>query len=432
VTTDSAAISSASTSTSAAANPIERTALLGWQTDWSGSFVNDWGTRLVVGPGQRREIMFELASMGSYRPLIVCSERFADTEYLASILAPAEPGAVAVFSGMSKGGHKPTDVDIDRVAEAARKHGADGLVAIGGGFILDLAKVSLAALSPDLEGQDWRSRDDVKSFLKGPGQHERAHLFRRVLPLVVVPTTAGPGTETSSRSAVRNAETNARIVVAGPQYIPRVAVLDPELTVSLDYLNTVGTGTNAFAHCVEALYATSRNPLAQRVAVSAAQLIFDHLPRAVQQPDDLAARAAMQVASALSGMALTNAYVGVHHSLCHPLGLELGVTHGTANFIMLRHVLRYNLEAAADVLAVLGCALGVTPLSKPSAEDTVDAIEAWQDRFSVPRRLRDTGKVSPSDFPMLAQHAFEDGPTRYNPRHVTSAGELEDIYRRAW
>jgi 4-hydroxybutyrate dehydrogenase len=410
---------------------IERSALLGWQTDWSEPFVNDWGTRLVVGAGQRRQILFELASLGCQRPLIVCSERFAASAELTDIIGD-EQASVAVFSGMSKGGHKPTDVDVDLVAAAAREHGADGLVAIGGGFILDLAKVSLAALSVDADDPSWRDRDDVSLTARGPGAHERARRFRPVPPLLVVPTTSGPGTETSSRSAARDAKTNARIVVSGPQYLPRVAVLDPELVVSLDYVNTVGTGNNAFAHCVESLYSTSRNPLAQRLAVSGAQLIFEHLPRAAEHGDDLAARTAMQVASALAGMALSNAYVGVHHSLCHPLGLELHVPHGTANFIMLRHALRFNAEAAAVALETLGVALGVTSSEHPSATETVEAIAAWQDQFLLPHRLRETGRVSEDDFEMLARFAFNDAPTRHNPRMVTGPDELVSIYQAAW
>lgn len=255
------------------------------------------------------------------------------------------------------------------------------------------------------------------------------------LPLILVPTTAGTGSEVTPISIVTTGE-NEKMGVVTPLILPDVALLDPELTLGLPVHVTAATGIDAMVHAIEA-YAShnaNNNPVSRALAKEALRLLGGAIERAAHYGDDIAARSDMLMGSMLAGQAFANSPVAAVHALAYPLGGHYHIPHGLSNALVLPHVLRFNAEAAPQPYAeIAACAFphlaGVAEGERAAA--FCDALADLSRRCGLPQRLRDLG-VPEGALPMLARDAMKQ--TRLlpnNPRALTEADALS-VYRLAW
>ena len=312
----------------------------------------------------------------------------------------------------------PPESIVLQAAEQAR--GATGVIAFGGGSSLDVAK--LAALLA-ASGQPL-----AQAYGIGNAQGPR-------LPLVLVPTTAGTGSEVTPISIVTTGASE-KMGVVSPLLLPDLALLDPELTLGLPAHVTAATGIDAMVHAIEA-YASvnaNNNPISRALAVEALGLMVRMLLRAVQKPDDLEARTGMLLGSMLAGQAFANSPVAAVHALAYPIGGHYKVPHGLSNALVLPHVLRFNAQVAPEAYAELLPhvfpdlpSMGVAEAARQFAQSMADLSQAC----GLEQGLREMG-IARAALPSLARDAMNQ--TRLlvnNPRPVDEAAALK-IYEAAW
>jgi alcohol dehydrogenase class IV len=225
-----------------------------------------------------------------------------------------------------------------------------------------------------------------------------------------------------------------KVTVTDPKVTPKLVIYDPLLTLDLPPGVTGGTGINAVAHCIEALYSVTRNPLSTAAALGGLRAIAHALPRCYAAADDVEARGEMLAGAFLAGTALSNVSMALHHGICHVLGGTTGAAHGDANSVMLSHVMRFNLEVTAPHLALAAEAMGL-PVTGRSAEEMAAAaaqqVADWVEQMRLPQRLRDIG-VKEEQLPALAQMAFASRTVQNNPRPITDVAQIEVLLRRTW
>lgn len=324
--------------------------------------------------------------------------------------------AVTVFDGVVA---DPPEAIVLAAAGQARAAGADIVVGLGGGSSLDIAKLCAV-----LAGSD---QPLTEMYGIGRVQGER-------LPLILIPTTAGTGSEVTNISIITTGETTKMGVVA-PQLYGDLALLDAELTVGLPAVHTAATGIDAMVHAIEAYTGKfKKNPLSDALAREALRLLGGHLVAACRDGGDRTAREAMLLGATLAGQAFANSPVAAVHALAYPLGGHYHVPHGLSNALMLGPVLRFNMTAAALLYAELSdVLLGPRPGRDEAARahDFVTEMERLMNESGAPRRLRDVG-VTDNALSLLAADAMKQ--TRLlvnNPVEVTEADALA-LYREAF
>lgn len=313
----------------------------------------------------------------------------------------------------------PPEAVIHAATEAARAAGAGGVIGLGGGSSLDVAKLA-ALLAPGTE-----ALKDVYGVGKARGPR---------LPLILIPTTSGTGSEVTPISIVTTG-TAEKMGVVSPHLIPDLAILDPDLTLGLPPHVTAATGIDAMVHAIEAYASASpnNNPVSRALACEALRLMGRSLLAAVHDGQNAAARADMLLGSMLAGQAFANSPVAAVHALAYPLGGHYHIPHGLSNALVLPHVLRFNAVVAPAPYAELA------PHAFPdlAATEGQDRAAAFIERLArlsadcgLPQRLREM-KIAADALPMLARDAMNQ--TRLlvnNPRPVTEADALA-IYRAA-
>jgi len=335
----------------------------------------------------------------------------------ALLMLEAAGVAVEMFSDVQA---DPPEAVILAAVEQAKAASVDGIIGLGGGSSLDVAKlVSVLAL-----GQETLKTMYGVGNVKGPR-----------LPLILVPTTAGTGSEVTPISIVTTG-TNEKMGVVSPVILPDVAVLDPELTLGLPAHITAATGIDAMVHAIEA-YASANannNPLSRMLATQALTLMGRSLLKAVHEGSDIAARSEMLLGSMLAGQAFANAPVAAVHALAYPLGGHFHIPHGLSNALVLPHVLRFNIVTTPQPYAELA------PFAFPELAEFEgqERAAAFCDRLAdlsaacgLQQSLR-AMKIPEDVLPRLASDAMNQ--TRLlvnNPRQVTEADALS-IYRAAY
>jgi alcohol dehydrogenase class IV len=225
-----------------------------------------------------------------------------------------------------------------------------------------------------------------------------------------------------------------KTTVTDSRIAPRLVIYDPQLTLDLPPEITASTGINALAHCIEALYSITRNPLSTAAALGGVRSIMSALPRCYAAGDDLAARGEMLSGAFLAGTALAHVSMALHHGICHVLGGTAGVPHGVANSIILPHAMRFNLDATAPQLAQAAEAMGIARAgqsAEAAAEAAIERVAQLIGQMHLPQRLRDAG-VQEADLPHLAAVALQSRAVQSNPRPVRDAAEMERLLRAAW
>lgn len=232
---------------------------------------------------------------------------------------------------------------VQRIAEAYRKNACDALIAVGGGSVLDTAKGANIMVSEET--------DDLLAF-SGAGM-----LKHRLKPLIAIPTTAGTGSETTQAAVIKDHARHQKMIFVSYFLLPDAAVLDSRMTLTLPPAITAATAMDALTHAMEAYTCLAKNPLSDASAISAIELIAEHLMPVMKQPDHREGRLALAVAATLAGMAFSNAMVGMVHNIGHATGAVCGVPHGTCMAILLSYGLEYNLHRNGHLTAELLLAL---------------------------------------------------------------------------
>lgn len=368
--------------------------------------------KILSGAGALEHIPFELKNLGGQRPIVLTNEMLVKLGLVEPVLAAlreSEIGIGALFQDI------PNDSSVqvvNRIARIYRDSGCDSIVAVGGGSVIDTAKGLNIVISENAD--DLMERMGVEI------------LARRMQPFIVVPTTAGTGSEATLVAVIANPERNIKMEFVSYKLLPDVAVLDPRMTLSLPARLTAATGMDALSHAVEAYSCLQKNPLSDAYAFAAINLIREYLPRAMANGRDVEARMAMANASLMAGIAFSNSMVGIVHAIGHACGGVAHVPHGDAMAILLPHGMEYNLEKAgahyAELLLPLAGAdaYARTPAAE-RAQRAIAAVRELTERLKrvcgLPTRLSEVG-VKKDDFGRIARTAINDGAAIVNPAEV--------------
>ncbi|MAQ84979.1 MAG: alcohol dehydrogenase [Maritimibacter sp.] len=320
-------------------------------------------------------------------------------------------GDVSVFTDVAP---EPKDTDLTAALKAARAHKPDLVIGLGGGSVMDVAKL-VAVL--------WDSEQSLAD-VAGPNK-----VAQKCSDLAQIATTAGTGSEGGIRALVTNSETNAKTAVESPLMVADIAVLDPDLTMTVPAAVTAATGVDALAHCVEAFTNVNAHPLIDGYARMGMTLAGKFLKRAVENGDDAEARAGMLMASFYGGLCLGPVNTAAGHALAYPLGSHANLPHGISNALIFPHVLAFNAPSVPEKTAEVLEALGLPASADPA--EVLDSASGFCRDLGIDMALRSHG-VTANDLRPWAEEAH--GIRRLmdnNPRDM-SVDDVEEIYRAAF
>lgn len=371
--------------------------------------------RIFFGNGCRKAFLEHLAGLGLKRLMLVSSSAVlaAGGEFLEELRTVAPQ--LTVYGQVDT---EPSLGMLERCLAAARGQDLDGVIGLGGGSAMDLAKL-VAALAD--------GRQTVREVL-GANLLERRALF-----LACLPTTSGTGSEASPNAILFDEATHTKQAAISPWLVPDVACVDPELTRSAPPGLTAATGLDALTHCLEAYANRFAHPAVDVYAREGMRLIAGHLTAAVENGSNLEARARVALGSLYGGMCLGPVNTAAVHALAYPLASEFAVGHGMSIAVLLPHVVRFSLPAAPQRYAEIALALGARAADSAAqtAARAPEALSRLLSQCPVPQRLSELG-IPAAALPRLAQSAMSvTRLLKNNPRPVTEADALA-IYRAAF
>lgn len=320
----------------------------------------------------------------------------------------------AVYDGTRA---NPTVANVEEARERYLAEGCQGLIAFGGGSSMDCAKAVGARIV-----YPRRTVNRMKGLLR---------VLRRLPPLIAIPTTAGTGSEVTVTAVITDTQRKHKYTMNNFTMIPRWAVLDPAVTVSLPPSLTATTGMDALTHAVEAYIGNSTTKETRAYARKAVELIFANLPKAYENGGDLEVRGKMLYAAHIAGIAFSKSYVGYIHAVAHSLGGQYNTPHGLANAVLLPKGLELYGPCVYQKLWELGQSAGVVAEGdgvEDGARAFIAAIYAMNERLGIPETLPDIQK---EDVPAMARHAAKEANPLYPVPRLMDAGELEAFYEAA-
>jgi alcohol dehydrogenase class IV len=370
-------------------------------------------TDIRFGKGARAHLSVLKEKYKVGKPLLVTDPGLVRTEAFQSIkdrLTAVWKGEFAEFSDVHA---NPSEKDVEAAWMAYAENGCDGVIGLGGGSALDVAKaMRLKVAFPDLELPAIPLDD----------------LPERMAPFCAIPTTAGTGSEVGRSSVITISSLKRKEIFGADPLLADIALLDPELTAGLPPQLTASTGMDAMTHAIESFVCPVFHPMCDAIALEAIRLVKVFLPRAYRDGNDLEARGMMQVAASMGAVAFQKD-LGAAHSLAHALSTEYGVQHGLANAIVLPEVIRFNGEQRSALYSRVETAMGL-PESRDPASQTADFLEQFNKSIGITQTLKDLG-IPDEALRTLAEKAYEDPCHLTNPRKCTEA-DLLSIYRKTY
>lgn len=386
---------------------------MGYDSDLSFNYFGP--TKIVFGTGVSKDVEIEMGSLGGTKAVVVTDKGVLAAGLVDPVVKALGSKCAGVFSDI------PQDTGIEVVdagAEFARKNGADTVISVGGGSAIDTAKGMCILLT---EGGSLRDFNGIQL------------LNRLQTPHIVIPTTAGTGSEVTNAAVIMDREAGQKRLLVEHYNTPRLAILDPKMTEKLPKLLTASTGMDAMTHAVEALHAMGHEPVADALALHAIKLLFKYLPVCVENGSDLNARGQTQIAATIAGWAFGNASVGIVHAMAHSIGAVAHVPHGIANGILLADCMEFNVEDATEGYAMMAEAIGVREKGMDDLEAAKASIEAMRDftrnKISHPQKLSEFG-VKTADIEKASDMSLSDGSIVNNPRLVMEASEVMGIFQK--
>ncbi len=381
-----------------------------------GTMFLDWSRpELLKGAGAVKELPAAVKAKGISKVLVVTDKGLMSLKLLDGLFEALDKAGIsyAVFDGVQP---NPTIDNIEDAVEIYLGNACQGIIAFGGGSPMDCAKACGARIArPD------KTIPQMRGLLK---------VMKKLPPLFAVPTTAGTGSETTLAAVVSNPVTHEKNAINDNHLIPKVAVLDPELTVGLPKHITSTTGMDALTHAVEAYIGKSNTPGTKKAAVKATKMIFDNLYTAYEDGKNIEARANMLEASFWAGVAFTRAYVGYVHAIAHNLGGHYGIPHGLANAVILPYVLDYYGSTAYKKLSQLADIAGLPTMGmndEQKAKLFIATIREMNEKMGIPDKF---DCIVEDDIPVIVERALKEGNPLYPVPKIMDKADCEAVIRR--
>ncbi len=376
-----------------------------------------FSNRVWFGPGSVAKLEEEGKALGAKHTLLITDKGIRKAGLLDKALEPLRASGTEVEVYDDVDPEPPIEV-LERCHDAYRKERFDWVVGLGGGSSLDVAKSMSVLLTNEGNARDYLGIDLVPK----PGA-----------PSLLIPTTAGTGAEATPNAIFSIEEEKVKKAIVTSHIIPRVAILDPDLTLGLPPAQTAASGVDALTHCLETYVALNATPISEMFSLEGMRLIANSIRRAVANGRDPNARADMLLGSYYGGVCLAGASAGAIHALSYPLGGRYHVPHGISNAMLFPHVMEFNYVADLEKFATIAQVLGeeVEGLSlREAAEASVSAVHTLCEDVGVPTTLRELN-VDPSAIPELAEAAaLITRLLDFNPRRMTK-DDIIQVYERA-
>ncbi|HLG89330.1 MAG TPA: iron-containing alcohol dehydrogenase [Alphaproteobacteria bacterium] len=377
-------------------------------------------SQVLIGGGALAELPGLVASLGIRRPLLVSDPVMREIGLVDRVAALLEQAGAPclVFADTVP---EPTSAVVERGAEIMREEEFDGLVALGGGSPIDTAKAMTVLTANGGRIRDYKVPNPIP---------------RLGAPLIAIPTTAGTGSEVTRFTVVTDAESDEKMLIAGPFITPAAAIVDYELTLTMPARLTADTGIDALTHAIEAYVSRKANPFSDAVARSAMGLIWNNIRTACREPGNRAAREAMMLGATEAGLAFSNASVALVHGMSRPIGAFFHVPHGLSNAMLLPEITAFSAHAALPRYAACAQAMGI---AEPGAGDQanvallIDSLRALNRDLEVPTPARfgiDRARYF-EIAPTMAAQALASGSPGNNPR-VPTLDEMVELYGRVY
>ena len=373
-----------------------------------------------VGPGTVRELPEALAQLGLCSPAIITDAFLESSGALDTVVQALRSAGMQsrTFAGVVA---DPTVASVNAAVEFVKEGNHDCLIGFGGGSSIDTTKV-VAILA---------ARGGTVVALKAPHQENE-----RGLPIIAIPTTAGTGSEATRVTIITNGENDEKMLCAGLGYLPTLAIVDYELTLTKPRRLTADTGIDALTHALEAYVSRRANPFSDGMAISAMRQIWPNLRRVCDEPDNHAAREAVMIGSLQAGIAFSNASVALVHGMSRPIGAHFHVAHGLSNAMLLPTVTAWSAPAALERYA--DCARFMSIARESEGDQAavgrlVEELRRINHDLSVPTpKSYGIDKSIWNDLlPLMAEQALASGSPDNNPR-VPDSVTIQALYREAW
>jgi alcohol dehydrogenase class IV len=378
-------------------------------------------TRIIAGRDLLESTGFEFQKEGARRVFIVTDEVIRGTGLVERVEAGVTDGGLELAGIFDQVPQDSSTEVVESCAAAAKEAGADSFLAVGGGSVMDTAKVADAVFT------HGGTAAEQEGFFLMPREDDGMGRPLEIAPLACIPTTAGTGSEVSMAAVIKDPERKVKIEIADFPLFPRLAILDPETTRTLPASVAAATGMDAVTHAIEGYVSTDWSPHQDARSLQALRMIRDNLERAVERGEqDEEARGNMLIAA---NLAITIA-LGSVHAMSHPCGAQFGVPHGVANAIHLPHVVEHNAAGGSDIADRYRDIADIFDVSDP---DVGPALAAYLTdliaRLGLPTRLSQVG-VPEDGIPALVEGAMGDGTTLLNPREM-GEDDYAALYRKA-
>ena len=359
-------------------------------------------TRMEYGPGAIADLPKIIKEAGYSKGLLV-TDQGIESIGLADKLRKYFSDAGIEISSYSDVVSNPTEQNVIDGTKIYKENNCEFVVALGGGSPIDVGKTIKVTAVHD---EPLEKLDDTKGGDK--------YIVNEMPPFYAIPTTAGTGSEVGRSSVITVKATNKKTIIFAPQMMPDIAVLDPEITLSLPKGLTAATGVDAFVHNLEAYIMDVFHPFADGLAKEGIYRSFKYLPIAVEDGNNVEARGEMLMASAMGATAFQKG-LGINHSIAHALSVFYDTHHGLANAAVLIEVMKYNItdEKVNKKMATLGSLLG----TENDALAVISAIEKWLEKVGMPTDLKEIG-IKVDDIDAIDEYAMGDPCRLLNPKPV--------------
>ncbi len=368
-------------------------------------------TKVVSGAGTIQLVGKEALEIGAKKVLIITDSFLAKSDAMKKIIKSLEASDIdyAVYKDVRP---NPRDEDCGLSTQLAKKEKVDAIIGLGGGSSMDQCKATAALVTNGGTCRDW----DGKA------------LKEVMLPVICIPTTSGTGSEVTFVAVITDSERKYKMSIFDPvRLIPKVAITDPEITLSLPPSLTASTGIDALTHAIEAYTCKAAQPITDAIALYAIEQINKNVQKAVEKGYDLKARASMMNASTMAGIAFINSNVGAVHAISETIGAWYDTPHGVCNSIFLPHIFKYNIPADVEKHAMVASKMGVDPIGKTKmeiAEEGVSVIKELCNAVKIPK-LKELKYIKQENFFTIAQTSAANLLSQDNARDIDTDGYLE-------
>jgi len=374
-------------------------------------------TEIEFGPGGLNKLGEKISAFAARKVMIITDQGIVKAGLLDRITEQLSRNkfSYVVFDQVES---DPSTDTIEKIASQAKEEKVEILVAVGGGSSIDAAKGTTVLLGNKGKLQDYGGINKVK---------------KKGIPLIAIPTTAGTGSEVTIFAVLSDLQQNLKFTISSPLIAPSLALLDPELTLSLPPMMTGATGLDALTHAVEAYTSQISQPASDLLALEAIKLIYRYLPQAVCSGNNLKARTEMLRAQLFAGMAFNNAFLGLSHAIASPLGGYFHIPHGVANAVMLPYVMRFNVPASPEKYAKIAETMGILLKKEDIFEDAFEApraVEKLAKLCNFPIKLHEVG-AKEELLDNVAKDALKSIQLKFNARQA-SEQQIRELLQEAY